>query len=118
VFQALDIDPVVFGKAIDSQFHAALTVAGISLTGPASPTPMLPVVGESRGLYKAEPSVQILMQRLAASKKSRGSRVLVGADVLLAVSQEEFSIAIRTFRQLGISAQQLARVVEAELYAQ
>jgi ATP-dependent Clp protease ATP-binding subunit ClpA len=115
VFQRLGIDAVAFRTAIDAQFREALTGAGIGLADTEALAPMPPVDGQPAGVYQAAPSAQVFMQRLAASRPAMGSRALVSADVLLAVSQEEFSIATRTFRQLSISAQQLAHVAKAEL---
>jgi hypothetical protein len=114
-YQRLGIDAVAFRTAIDAQFREALTGVGIGLADTEALAPMPPVDWQPAGVHQAAPSAHVFMQRLAASRPAMGSRALVSADVLLAVSQEEFSIATRTFRQLSISAQQLAHVAKAEL---
>ncbi|WIV97445.1 Clp protease N-terminal domain-containing protein [Kinneretia aquatilis] len=116
VFQQLGIDAAAYRAALQSQHAEALAAAGIALD-PASAAAAAPqaLAGEAGGLYRAEASAQVFMQRLAAARGPMGSRRLHSADVLLAVSQESYSLAARAFQQLGISAQRLATAARAEL---
>lgn len=116
VFQQLGIDAAAYRAALQGQHAEALAAAGIALD-PASAAAAAPraLAGEAGGLYRAEASAQVFMQRLAAARGPMGSRRLHSADVLLAVSQESYSLAARAFQQLGISAQRLATAARAEL---
>jgi ATP-dependent Clp protease ATP-binding subunit ClpA len=117
VFQQLGIDAAAYRAALQSQHVEALAAAGIALDPASAAAAAAPqaLAGEAGGLYRAEASAQVFMQRLAAARGPMGSRRLHSADVLLAVSQESYSLAARAFQQLGISAQRLAMAARAEL---
>jgi len=117
-FTSLGIDAGAFSKAISAQFSDALAAVGVVVTpsakaGITSSAAAAPVPA----LYEAEPSGQALMQRLAATRKSRAARRLVGADVLLASAGEEHTITSRAFAHLGVTKQQLTEAANAAIAA-
>lgn len=117
-FARLGITSVAFSAAINAQFLDALASIGISVNPEVSAGNLSSYCGEAPpALYEAEPSGQLLMQRIAALAKSRVGRPILSADVLLAVSQEEFTIASRAFKRLSITAQQLATAANEAISA-
>jgi hypothetical protein len=113
-FTRLGITREAFAQAIRDQFTNALGSVGISVpeglvSHPAAASRPKPT------LYEAEPSGQRLVQRLAEARGSRAGRPLVGADVLLAVTHEEFTVATRAFRVLGVGAESLAAAAKQSI---
>jgi ATP-dependent Clp protease ATP-binding subunit ClpA len=107
----LGITREAFEKAVISQFSSALQSVGVAVSGsdgladqPSAPS------RPKTALYEAEPSGQSLVQRLAATRKQRSTRALLSADVLLAVADEEFTVAARAFRALGVLPEHLQGV--------
>ena len=112
-FRSLGIDAKAFSKAISTQFAEALAAVGVVVAQSAEVSITSSVgVAPAPTLYEAEPSGQALVQRLAATRKSRETRCLMGADVLLAIAREEHTIAIRAFASLGVTKQQLTEVAD------
>lgn len=117
-FRSLGIDANAFSKAIATQFSGALAAVGVVVTRSAEAGITSPaVVAPASALYEAESSGQALVQRIAATRNSRGSRCLMGADVLLASAQEQHTIASRAFASLGVTKQQLAEVAHEAIAA-
>ena len=107
-FRNLGIDANSFSMAIAAQFADALAAVGVVVTRSAEAgTTSSAGVAPAPTLYEAEPSGQALVQRIAATRNSREARRLMGADVLLAIAQEEHTIASRAFASLGVTKQQL-----------
>lgn len=106
-FALLDLDAARFTAALDAVHRDALASLGVHAAvsaGPGrSPEPRPPAA-----LFASAASGEVLVQRLAAARRSRPSRPLCGADVLLAAAEEEHSLAARAFRALGISRERLA----------
>ncbi len=86
----------------DALFSVGVSIKAIGVTDPSSDLPLPKSV-----LYETEPSGQSLVKRLADTRKTRTARFLLGADVLLAAAQENYTPSTRAFRKLGISAEQL-----------
>lgn len=110
-FTRVGLSRSAFEDAIESQYMSALQSVGIEVSencaGKAQDAnPSRPV----SSLYRAAPSGQALIQRLAASRGERTSRPLLGADILIAVAAEEFTVAARALRALGINTEQLVEV--------
>jgi hypothetical protein len=117
-FGRLNLTRDAFNAAIGAQFAAALRHAGVHAdpAGPGEPGAprSRPEAGPAPKVYTAGASGQALMQRLAASRGARAGRPLLGADVLLAASEEVLSSTARAFRHLGVLPEQLrAAAVEA-----
>lgn len=116
--ESLGASPEAFASAIDVQFAESLRHVGVEAGGEADPTSVgdLPAPKAQR-VYRAAPSGQLLVQRITAAGADRKKRTLLAADVLLAVSQEEHSIAARALRVLKISSEELARAARREILA-
>lgn len=116
-FSSLGASPEGFGEAIRMQFEAALRHAGVELPPDADPEPattLLPSPSASR-LYRSAPSGQSLVQRIASAADTRKQRSLLAADVLIAVAQEEYSIAARALRTLNITPQRLVQAASQQI---
>ena len=110
-FARMGLSRGAFRDAIESQYTSALQSIGVDVSGndarsDQGATPSRPV----SSLYRAAPSGQALVQRLAASRGERASRPLLSADVLIAVAVEEFTVAARALRVLGVNPEQLVEV--------
>ncbi len=107
-----------FSKAMATQFADALAAVGVVVTRSAQAGTTSSVdVAPAPALYEAEPSGQALMQRIAATRHSRATRCLMGADVLLASAQEEHTIAARAFAALGVTKPQLTEAAHEAIAA-
>lgn len=108
-FETLGLTEAAFASALRDQFAAALTQAGLGAQAAAAAArDTEAAAGPAPKLFVAGASGEALMQRLAESRTARGSRPLLGADVLLSAAAEEFSAAARAFRHLGIGRTPLA----------
>ena len=113
---SLGATPEAFEKAINSQFADALRHAGLELAPATDQAPeSIPICRSPSKLYRTTPSAQALVQRLASSAETRANRSLLTADVLLAVAEEEFSIAARALGVLGIKPEQLVHAARQEV---
>lgn len=116
-FERLSINKSRFIAALEAQRASALAAVGVAVTPSPTATSAPDLLPPKGKLYEAEPSGQSLVQRLAGSRRARKGRRLLGADVLLAVSQEVNSSASRAFHQLGIGGAELANAASAEIMA-
>ena len=115
-FSRLALTSLAFKDAIDAQYGSALDAVGIvapsgEVSGDRSESPCRPV----SPLYKAAPSGQVLMQRLAERRHERKSRSLVSADILLAVADEQFTVAARAMQALGVQREALVNAARASI---
>ena len=116
-FNALAVDSAALKNAIAEQFNEALASVGVVVTPHSLAKGSPSTSAKPSALYEAEQSGKALMQRLADSASSRAGRTLLGADVLLAASEEEFTIAIRAFEQLGITSERLTTAATNAIHA-
>lgn len=112
---SLGATPEAFGEAIRAQFVEALSHAGLETRPDSAPDTASSRAPDTSKLYHAAASGQSLVQRLASSAEGRKPRPLLSADVLVAVAEEEFSIAARALRVLGITPQQLVQAASREI---
>lgn len=107
-FAELGLDEQRFQDALSAQRSDALASVGVSIK--AVEVVELPsnLPQPKPALYETEPSGQSLVKRLADTRRTRASRSLLGADVLLAAAHENFTPSTRAFQKLGISSDQLA----------
>ncbi|HQU79799.1 MAG TPA: Clp protease N-terminal domain-containing protein [Azonexus sp.] len=122
VFHNLGLTGEAFSSGMRAQYITSLEHAGLaSSPTTSSPSCTAALVGPKPKLFTAAASGQALMQRVAASAVTRRSRPLLGADVLLAAADEEFSITARALRHLGIDPAALgnaaAQVIESRASA-
>ncbi|MBL0728252.1 Clp protease N-terminal domain-containing protein [Piscinibacter sp. HJYY11] len=116
VFARLGLSREAFAEAIQAQFTDALGSVGLNV--PPS-EPEVANSAKARGmLYRAAPSGQALIQRLVHMPRRQARQPLAGADILLAVAEEQFSIAARAFARLGIRREQLAAAATQALEGQ
>lgn len=106
-FAAVGITAQQFRDALAAQHADALAAIGITDVA-VDVDEQAPPPAKPSALYEAEPSGQVLVQRLAETRGTRAGRVLLGADVLLAAAQENHTSAGRAFHKLGVSPQRLA----------
>jgi hypothetical protein len=110
--------PEQFHDAVARQYVEALRSVGIRpwsgiAVGDASPVPAV------KGVYKAHPSAQAqaLVQMLASDKPFATSSPLLSAEVLIAASAGQHTVAARAFRAMGIDPTALAAAARAEIAA-
>lgn len=113
---SLGATPEAFEAAMRARFVEALRHAGMEVASDAGlDRPRSPRVPTASKLYRAAPSGQSIVQRLASTAEARKARPLLAADVLLAVAEEEFSIAARALGVLGIKPQHLVQAARREI---
>lgn len=115
--QRLRLTPADFRAGVQRQYQEALRHLGIE--PPAFDAPPLPST-RGRGLYRAQPSGQDLMQVLtrqimAPAQRANAAAPLLGAHVLLAALAAQHGVAIRAFRALGVEAPALREAALAEI---
>lgn len=115
-FQQLGLTEEKFREALHSQRVDALRAVGVTVPETAFSTTPVGRVPESR-LYEAEPSGQALVKRLYDAREARGGRTLLGADVVLAVAQENHTPSSRAFHWLGVSKTALANAANHAIAA-
>lgn len=115
VFKGLGVTAAGYREAVHRQYEVALALLGIG-GADAAHQPAAPPVARPSRLYRAAPSGQALVQRLAAAAPARAGRPLWGADVLLAVAEERYSVAARAFGALGVEPHRIEQVARAVLH--
>ena len=108
--ESVGVAPAAVRDAIEQQYRDALRSVGLDATLPQAPALAPP----APGLYRAQPSGQEVMQKLARSRKSQGGPLL-GAHVVAAVATMPHGVAARTLRAMGIDADQLVAVAQAQV---
>ncbi len=112
----LGASPESFAEAIRIQFEDALRHVGLTAGADAGwESASSPPAPDAAKLFRAAPSGQSMLQRIAATSGVRQGRELLAADVLLAAAEEELSIAARALRVLDISQQQLIQAADGEI---
>lgn len=120
-FLRIHADPENFRAAIVRQYEEALNNIGVALPpgalvpGEEAPFP----VGAT---YKAQPSAQALMQTMiheikVHEQKEDPAAPLLGAHVLLAITNAQYGVAARALRAMGIDSASLAEAAKAEIAA-
>lgn len=112
-FARLGLSREAFADAIQAQFADALGSVGLELPASEATTETSPKPRSM--LYRAAPSGQALIERLVQSPRRAARQPLAGADILLAVAEEHFSIAARAFARLDIRREQLAAAANQAL---
>ncbi len=116
-FEKIQLDPNRFHQAIAQQYDDALRSIGIEAPPHASiDSAALPVTSR-QGIYKAQPSSQILMQRLAEQQKAEPDIPLLGAHVIMAVVAARYGVAVRALQSMGADLEKLANAARVEVDA-
>ena len=109
-FERVGADPGALRQAIDDQHTEALRAVGIA---DAQAELAGSIAQRSNGVYRSGGSAQSAFQ--AAGKLARKTRTqLVGAHVLVAITEMEHGTAIRAVRSLGIDIDALAAAARDE----
>lgn len=115
-FARLGLSREAFAEAIQAQFADALGSVGLTL--PAGDTAAQSTARPRGKLYRAAPSGQAVFERLVHSPRREARQPLAGADILLAVAEEQYSVAARAFARLGVQREQLAAAATQALEGQ
>jgi ATP-dependent Clp protease ATP-binding subunit ClpA len=104
-FDRLGIDPDGLPAAIAAQHAEALRTVGIEAGGVATPPEPVP---PGRGVFHATSSAQAVFRRAVELSGTTKPRRLLGAHVVLAVTEMEHGTAVRALRRMGVDRAQLA----------
>ncbi len=98
--------------AIAAQHVEALRAVGIDAGGVATLNEPAP---PARGVFNATPSAQAVFRRAVELSGTPKPRRLLGAHVVLAVTEMEHGTAARALRQMGVDREQLADAARDEM---
>jgi ATP-dependent Clp protease ATP-binding subunit ClpA len=113
-FERLGASPAGFREAIARQYAEALRTVGMGFSGAELSTADVPVQ-PTKGIYKAKASAQTLMRELTEMKPFNTALPLLGADILVAATASEHTIALRALRAMGVDPAALAASAKAEI---
>jgi ATP-dependent Clp protease ATP-binding subunit ClpA len=111
-FERVGVDPDSLPSAIASQHADALRAVGIDpaalgeIDAPAPP---------AAGLFNSAPSAQAVFRRAVELSRTPRPRRLLGAHVVIAVSEMEHGTAARALARLGVERAELAAAAWGEL---
>jgi ATP-dependent Clp protease ATP-binding subunit ClpA len=111
-FSHLDIDPDGLPAAIAAQHVQALRAVGIDAGGVATLHEPAP---PARGVFNATPSAQSVFRRAVELSGTPKPRRLLGAHVVLAVTEMEHGTAVRALRGMGVDRARLADAARDEV---
>lgn len=115
-FERVGADPDGFRPAIDRQYADALAAVGLQRTAAFDAGLAQVPVPPGQGLYKAKPSVSVLIRLLTDAEALQvPANPLLGAHVVLAAARAEQSTAVRALRAMGIDPGDLASAAGAEI---
>lgn len=118
-FERVGADPAGFRHAIDRQYADALAAVGLQRTAAFDARLAQVPVPLGQGLYKAKPSVSVLIRRLTDPEALQvPANPLLGAHVVLAAARAEQSTAVRAMRAMGVDPSDLASAASAEILSQ
>ena len=113
-FDDLGVSPDDLPAAIADQHRDALASVGIAAPLEADAPAPLPEPG---GVYRTQPSAQVVFQRAVEISGTPPPRHLRGAHVLMAIGELEHGTAPRALRRLGIDRERLRVAAERALAA-
>lgn len=116
-FERLHIDPNGFRTAIAKQYEDALRNVGIQFAQAPAISDSSAPLPSGTGIYKAQPSAQMLVQQLARNQKTDSTGPLTGAHVIVAVTTAQNGVAVRSLRCMGVDLARLAEAAIAEIDA-
>jgi ATP-dependent Clp protease ATP-binding subunit ClpA len=110
-FERVGADPDTLRRAIEDRHAEALRAVGIATDAEAKLAG--PIAPHTNGVYRSSGSAQSAFQ--AAEKLARETRTeLVGAHVVVAITDMKHGTAIRALRSLGIHVRGLAAAAREE----
>lgn len=111
-FERIGADPDALRQAIEHSHAEALR--SVSIDADAGPEAAVSAAPRAKGIYRSNGSAQSAFQ--AAGQLARSTRrQLIGAHVVLAITDMEHGTAIRAVRSLGIDIDALAAAARDEL---
>ncbi|MEX0625817.1 MAG: Clp protease N-terminal domain-containing protein [Chloroflexota bacterium] len=110
-FERLGADPDGLEAAIAGQHADALRAVGIQVDGdgPVVPAP------EPRGVFHSMPSAQAAFRRAVELSKASKPRRLLGAHVVLAITETGRGTMVRALDRMGVNREELAAAAREEL---
>ena len=115
VFAEFHVDSEAINAAIYKQYNDALTEVGINVDSVKLNESETKLKQRQHILYQGKPSVQTLMQELAALRRQDKDMPLLGAHVLQVLASREVDTVARTLKTLNISKQDMLKVATEEL---
>lgn len=115
-FERVGANPARFRDAVAQQYVEALRAVGIE---PPAVAPLSdgPPVASAKGAYKAQASAHDLIHKLTETKPFNSALPLLGADILIAATAGQHTIAVRALRAMGVYPAALAAAARAEIAA-
>ena len=110
-FERIGADPNALRQAIEEQHAEALRAVGIDAN--AGTESAVSVAPRRKGVYRSGGTAQSAFQAAGKLARKTGSQ-LVGAHVVLAITDMEHGTAIRAVRRLGIDKDALAAAAREE----
>lgn len=115
IFQKFGVNSNAINNAIKKQYADALINVGIDPSAFNSGNPDTEVNPPQHRLYQGKPSVQSMMQELAALRRKDKDTPLLGAHVLQVLASHEVDVVARTLNVLNISKKDLLSAIQDEL---
>ena len=115
-FERVGANPAKFREAVSQQYLEALRTVGMEPSAIASPNDTAPVP-RAKGVYKAQASAQALVQKLTETKPFNTVLPLFSAEILLAATEGQHTIAMRALRVMGVDRAALAAAARSEIAA-
>lgn len=115
-FERVGADPQGLGPAIERQYAQALR--GIGIEPPAAPeldTVPDDQADQGAGVFRSTASARSVFQAASALARSEPSKGLIGAHVVLAVTDLEHGTAARALTAMGIDRAALAAAAHEEV---
>ena len=109
-FERAGADAQQFSGAIERQYREALQGVGVDSSVLEDEAQAVPAAA---GVYRAQPSGQAVMQRLAEQRTPETP--LSGAHVVLAVASSEHGVAPRALRAMGVNRERLLSAARTEI---
>ena len=115
-FERVGARPDGFRDAVAQQYVEALRAVGIEPSA-AAPLNGDPPVSSVKGAYRAQASAHDLVHKLTETKPFASALPLLGADILIAATAGQHTIAARALRAMGVDPAALAAAARAEIAA-
>lgn len=115
VFAKLGLSAETFHEALRALHRAALSAAGVSKEQVLGSERSVPPLPRPEDIYRATPSGDAVLKRLAALRKRGVSGPLIGVHVLEVVSTMQHGLTARAFGLLGRDPATVMAAVESEM---
>lgn len=113
-FRRLGADPDAFRPAVSRQYDDALRSIGIDPSRLGSLHGSDAGIPQGKGIYRSQPQVQALMEKLAGRQRTDAGEALLGAHVIEAIATFQHGAASRTLSAMGIDREALREAAREE----